>query len=98
MNFDETAEHAALRRTAREYLAKELPEAKIREMDRARRIPRDLWKRFAELGWMGLAVPERFGGSGADVMSAAILTEEISRRFPSIGSCSACPFSFVAAE
>ena len=70
----------------REFFDRELPEAKIREMDRARRIPRELWKRFAELGWMGLSVPERFGGSGADVMTAAVLTEELARRFPSLAT------------
>lgn len=84
MNFDPAPEHEPLRRSVRDFFARELPEPAIRELDRARRIPRDLWKRFAELGWMGLAVPERFGGSGTDVVTAAVLTEELARRFPSV--------------
>jgi len=84
VNFDAVPEHESLRRSVREFFARELPEPAIRELDRARRIPRDLWKRFAELGWMGLAVPERFGGSGTDVVTAAVLTEELARRFPSV--------------
>lgn len=55
-------------------------------MDRARRIPRELWKRFAQMGWMGLSVPVEYGGSGADVMTSAVLCEELSRRFPSLAT------------
>ena len=58
MNFDPVPEHEMLRDSVREFFARELPEERIREMDRARRIPRELWKRFAQLGWMGLSVPE----------------------------------------
>ena len=86
MNFDAPSEHALLRRAVREFFARELPEPRIRALDRARRLPPDLWKRFAELGWMGLAVPERFGGSGADVITAAVLTEELARHFPSVAT------------
>jgi acyl-CoA dehydrogenase len=84
MNFDAPREHEILRRTVREFFARELPEPRIRELDRQRRVPRDLWTRFAELGWTGLCVPERFGGSGADALTAAVLTEEIARQFPSL--------------
>ncbi|MBL8383268.1 MAG: acyl-CoA dehydrogenase family protein [Burkholderiales bacterium] len=86
MNFDTIEEHAMLRESVRAFFDQELPERRIREMDRARRIPRTLWKRFAELGWMGLSVPEEFGGSGADVSTAAVFCEELARRFPSLAT------------
>lgn len=86
MNFDPIPEHEMLRESVREFFARELPEERIREMDRARRIPRDIWKRFAALGWTGLSVPQEYGGSGADVMTAAVLTEELARRFPSLAT------------
>jgi acyl-CoA dehydrogenase len=86
MNFDPVPEHEMLRESVRDFFARELPEARIREMDRARRIPRELWKRFAALGWTGLSVPEEYGGSGADVSTAAVLTEELARRFPSLAT------------
>ena len=86
MNFDTIEEHEMLRESVRTFFERELPEKRIREMDRARRIPRELWKRFAELGWMGLSVPVEFGGSGADVMTGAIFCEELARRFPSLAT------------
>jgi acyl-CoA dehydrogenase len=86
MNFDPLPEHALLRDSVRQFFARELPEGRIREMDRARKVPRDLWTRFGELGWMGLSVPVEFGGSGADVMTAAVFTEELARQFPSLAT------------
>ncbi len=82
--MSESAEHTLLRETVRDFFAKELPEETIREYDRARKFPRSLWERFAELGWMALPVPEEYGGAAADVETATVLTEEISRRFASI--------------
>ena len=84
MDFDPPQEHRLLRDSVRRFFAGELPETRIREMDRSRRVPRALWKRFAELGWLGMPVPENHGGSNADVMASAVLCEELSRRFPSL--------------
>ena len=71
MNFDPVPEHEMLRDSVREFFARELPESRIREMDRARKIPREIWKRFAALGWTGLSVPAEYGGSGADVSTGS---------------------------
>lgn len=84
MNFDPPEEHRLLRDSVRRFFERELPEPRIREMDRERRIPRDIWKRFAELGWTGLSVPEAYGGSGGDVLTGAVFCEELSRQFPSL--------------
>ncbi|HXU43451.1 MAG TPA: acyl-CoA dehydrogenase family protein [Burkholderiales bacterium] len=86
MSFERVPEHEILRDSVREFFARELPEERIREMDRARRIPRDLWQRFAKLGWSGLSVPTEYGGSGADVSTGAVLCEELARRFPSLAT------------
>jgi acyl-CoA dehydrogenase len=86
MNFDPVPEHEMLRESVRDFFERELPEERIREMDRARRIPRELWKRFAALGWTGLSVPAEYGGSGADVSTAAVFCEELARRFPSLAT------------
>jgi len=86
VNFARVQEHEMLRDSVRAFFERELPEKRIREMDRARKIPRDIWKRFAALGWQGLSVPTEFGGSGADVSTAAVFTEELARRFPSLAT------------
>ncbi len=86
MNFDPPREHEILREGVRQFFERELPETRIREMDRNRRIPREIWTRFAELGWMGLSVPEEYGGSGADITIAAVLCEEFARQFPSLAT------------
>ena len=52
MNFEPIEEHDLLRKSVRQFFERELPEARIREMDRARRIPRSLWKRLRR-GWAG---------------------------------------------
>jgi acyl-CoA dehydrogenase len=88
MDFDTPEEHAILRDSIRHYFARELPEAKIRAMDRARRIPREIWKTFGGLGWLGLSVPLEYGGSageaGSDVVTAVVFCEELARQFPSL--------------
>lgn len=84
MNFDVPHEHQQLRDSVRQYFDRELPEGRIREMDRARRIPREIWKTFAGFGWTGLSVPEEYGGSGADCALGAVLCEELAYRFPSL--------------
>ena len=69
VDFDTPDEHAFLRDSIRQYFSRELSENKIREMDRARRIPREIWKTIGELGWLGLSVPEEFGGTACDARS-----------------------------
>jgi len=88
MDFDTPEEHAMLRDSIRRYFARELPETEIRAMDRARRIPREIWKTFGRLGWLGLSVPAEYGGNagetGSDVVTAVVFCEELARQFPSL--------------
>ena len=86
MNFELVPEHQMLRDSVREFFERELPEERIREMDRGRRIPRDLWRRFAQMGWQGISVPTDYGGNGGDVSTAAVFCEELARRFPSLAT------------
>ena len=84
MDFDAPEEHALLRDSIGQYFSRELPEAKIRAMDRERTIPRGIWKQFGELGWLGFSVPAEFGGSDSDIITGAVFCEELARRFPSL--------------
>jgi alkylation response protein AidB-like acyl-CoA dehydrogenase len=80
MDFSFTEEQDMLRISARDFLAKECPKAKIREMNKDERgYDPQVWHSMAELGWMGLIFPEEYGGMGASFMDLVILTEEMGR-------------------
>ena len=84
MDFAPTEEQAAVGKTAREFATTEvLPKAA--EIDREHRHPAELVKRMAELGFLGIAIPEAWGGSGFDNVSYAIAMEEVSRACASTG-------------
>ena len=78
MNFDLEPEHELLRDTVREFaLAKIAPVAE--ELDREKRFPYELVAELADLGLMGMTIPEEYGGAGADTVSYAIAIEELTR-------------------
>ena len=78
MNFDLEPEHELLRDTVREFaLAKIAPVAE--ELDREKRFPYELVADLAELGLLGMTIPEEYGGGGTDTLSYAIAIEELTR-------------------
>ena len=78
MNFDLSEEHELIRGTVRE-LATERIAPVAEELDREHRFPYEIVAELAELGLMGILVPEEYGGSGGDTLSYAIAIEELSR-------------------
>jgi alkylation response protein AidB-like acyl-CoA dehydrogenase len=64
-------------------MAREFAESAIRpiaaEIDREARFPHETVKRMGELGLMGIAIPEQWGGSGADAVAYVVALEEIAR-------------------
>jgi alkylation response protein AidB-like acyl-CoA dehydrogenase len=80
MDFNFTEEQDMLRMSARDFLARECPKVKVREMDKYERgYEPQMWHHIAELGWMGLVLPEEYGGMGAGFMDLVILMEEMGR-------------------
>ena len=80
MDFDLAEEQSMLRTMARNFLGAKCPKKLVREMiEDERGYPADLWKEMAGLGWMGLAVPEEYGGAGSNLLDLAILIEEMGR-------------------
>lgn len=71
-------EHELLRQTVRRFAEKEVA-ARAFAIDRDDAFPRDLYSRMAELGLLGLSVPEQYGGSGADELSVVVALEELAR-------------------
>jgi butyryl-CoA dehydrogenase len=84
VNLDLTEEQQLLQKSVREFAEAEVkPHAK--EIDETGRFPLDNFKKAAELGLTGVAVPENYGGAGMDHVSYAIVIEEISRVCASTG-------------
>ena len=84
MNLDLTEDQKLLQRTVREFAEAEVkPHA--RELDETGHFPRDIFKKAAELGLTGVAIPENEGGAGMDHICYAIVVEEISRVCASTG-------------
>ena len=84
MHFQLTEDQLLVQKTAREFAQEEvLPKAA--EIDREHRHPVELVKRMAELGFLGVAVPEQYGGAGLDHVAYALIMEEVSRACASTG-------------
>jgi len=78
MNFDLSPEHELIRETVREF-ARERVAPVAEELDREHRFPYELVQELAELGLMGIPIPEEYGGGGGDTLSYAIAIEELTR-------------------
>jgi short/branched chain acyl-CoA dehydrogenase len=78
VNFDLSEEHELLRRTVREFAeARIAPVAE--ELDREHRFPYEIVAELAELGLMGIPIPEEYGGAGGDTLSYTLAIEELTR-------------------
>ena len=84
MNFELTEEQQLLQKSVREFAEAEVKPL-AREIDETGRFPLDTFKKAAELGLTGVAMPEQYGGAGMDHISYAIVIEEISRACASTG-------------
>ena len=80
MNFGFSEEQELLRNSAREFLAKELPMTAVRElMYDPRGYKPAVWAQMAELGWLGLLLPEEYGGAGLSLVDEIVIAEELGR-------------------
>jgi butyryl-CoA dehydrogenase len=84
MDLELTPEQRLIRDTARDFAAKEIA-PRAAEIDRQHRFPAELVARLGELGLMGIAIPQEWGGAGMDMVSYALALEEISRACASTG-------------
>ncbi|MBI5506916.1 MAG: acyl-CoA dehydrogenase family protein [Deltaproteobacteria bacterium] len=76
MDFGFSQEQEQLRQTVKSYLSSELPLTFARAMmDDERGFTDEKWRDLAGLGWLGLTIPERFGGSGLGLLDLAIVIE-----------------------
>jgi short-chain 2-methylacyl-CoA dehydrogenase len=77
-NYDLSEEHELVRKTVRDFAVERVAPL-AEELDREHRFPYELVRELAELGLMGMTIPEEYGGAGADTLSYAIAVEELTR-------------------
>ena len=78
MDFTLTADHDAIRKTARDFCQRELV-PHLRDWDRAQQLPREVIRKMGTEGLLGVCIPRRYGGLGFDYLSLGIVSEELER-------------------
>jgi len=96
MDFDLTREQKDIQRAARDFAAKEFKDV-ARDYDLAETFPREILNKARELGFLGLFVPEEYGGPGFGFLEHALVLEEFWRVDPGIGQ-QLCSVTFGAEE
>jgi alkylation response protein AidB-like acyl-CoA dehydrogenase len=80
MNFDFSDDLKQLRDEARRFLAEQCgPAVTRRSLDEQEPFAAELWRAMAEMGWIGAAIPEAFGGAGLGYEGLCVLAEELGR-------------------
>ena len=80
MDFNFNEEQKMLKTSAREFLEKECPKSLVKQMvEDEKGNPPELWHKMAELGWLGLIFPEKYGGTGGNLLDLVALEEEMGR-------------------
>jgi alkylation response protein AidB-like acyl-CoA dehydrogenase len=96
MNFDFSDEQKQLRDEARKFLSEQCPPKAVRTvLDGKMPYDKALWKGLAQLGFLGVAIPENYGGTGAGHLELCVIAEEMGRALAPV------PFSstvYLAAE
>ncbi len=81
MDFSLTEEQQMLRNTARDFIRREIPRWQvIKEIDEsASGFSEELWRKMAEMGWLGIIIPEAYGGMGGSLTDLAVVYEELGK-------------------
>ena len=83
MDFELTEEHRMMRDSVALFAAKELKPI-AEEIDREDRWPEGMWKKLGALGVLGITIDPAYGGAGADILSGALVVEELARVLPAV--------------
>jgi alkylation response protein AidB-like acyl-CoA dehydrogenase len=84
VDFELTPEQREIQGLARDFARAEI-EPHAPEWDREHRFPKELYPKLAELGLMGVCIPEEYGGAGADFVSYILVLEELSHADAGVG-------------
>src|SRR5690606_30185216 len=80
MDFSLSADQEMLRESVARFVRAECDEKLFRRMDEEAYYPDHLYRRMGELGFIGIPLPERYGGSGLGCVESALFQEELSKR------------------
>jgi len=84
MDFELNPDHKALQRSVRSFVEKEIKPIAV-QIDETHSIPEKLIDKMRQMGMLGSYLPEAYGGSGLDILSYAIVVEEVSKACASSG-------------
>ena len=89
MDFELSETHKMLADSVYDFMLKEI-EPLAEKIDREDKFPDGIWRRLGDMGWLGVTVPEKYGGTGMDYLAQCICLEQMSRICPAISlSCHA---------
>ncbi len=89
MDIKLSEEQVHLQETARKFMTKECSMAFVREMEKSDvGFSKDMWRQMAEMGWLGLSLPEECGGLGMSTVDLVLLMKELGRQI--------CPVPFLS--
>ncbi len=80
MNFDEGEIVTSLRESLERFVEREMPRSAAQDWDARNHFPREVHRKLADLGVLGLTIPEDYGGVGRDIVATMVVIEELSRR------------------
>ena len=85
MDFDLTEEQLLLQKTVRDFIKKECTREYARMLDENEEFPERLWQQMADMGLLGIAISEKYGGSGGNILDMTLVIEELSRGMAAAG-------------
>jgi len=86
MDFEFTKEQMDIQRAAREFAEAEFEKSYVLELDRNHQFPWEIWKKAIQLGFVGLDIPEEYGGQGYGLLERVLVTEQFCRCGASVGT------------
>ena len=91
-DFQESKVHTDIREGVRR-VCRDFPDSYWRDLDERHEFPWEFYKALAEGGWVGIAIPEEYGGGGCGIAEASIVLEEVAASGAAMNGCSAIHLS-----
>ena len=92
VEFEESELHQDIREGVRR-VCRDFPDSYWRDLDQRHEFPWEFYKALAEGGWVGIAIPEEYGGGGLGITEASIVLEEVAASGAAMNGCSAIHLS-----